>query len=219
MIRVLTLIGRRADLSRESFRDHYESVHAPLSMALLEGATHYVRDHVAGTLGRTEPFFDVLSEFGYPDESVMQAMMKRLASQEIGDPIRADELRFMDKPRNVYFGLVGIAQHAQLSRGVATKVVLLARAPERSDRASFIAEHARAIAALPRTSSASTFECVNGPDGARAPYDAVSFLRYPEDGNDADSIHESIALDEDDLLLRIDERVTRVSSMWECGDD
>ena len=41
MIRVLALIVRRADITRDAFREHYETVHAPLATPELGGIPHH----------------------------------------------------------------------------------------------------------------------------------------------------------------------------------
>ncbi|MEM9175815.1 MAG: EthD domain-containing protein [Myxococcota bacterium] len=101
MIRTLSLIKRRPDLSREAFRDHYETVHAPLALPYMDGLVRYVRYHLdAELLGEVR--FDVLSAFWYRDAESTARLMAILASDE-GKPILEDELTFMDKPANVFF--------------------------------------------------------------------------------------------------------------------
>jgi uncharacterized protein (TIGR02118 family) len=98
MIKTLSFLKRRPDLSRDAFREHYESTHVPLALPLLEGLRRYVRYHVEeecyGELG-----FDVLTYFGYADQQATQAVFRKMAGPE-GRPILADELEFMDKPAN-----------------------------------------------------------------------------------------------------------------------
>ncbi|MCB9725920.1 MAG: EthD domain-containing protein [Spirochaetaceae bacterium] len=99
MIRTLGLIKRRADLDRAAFREHYESVHAPLALPHMTGLLRYVRYHVESELfGR--PPFDVVSAFWYRDKAAIDAVFATLEGSEAGAAIRADELTFMDKPGN-----------------------------------------------------------------------------------------------------------------------
>ena len=101
MIRTLSLIKRRPDITRDAFRDHYETVHAPLALPYMEGLERYVRYHLeAELLG--EVGFDVISAFWYRDAESTAKLMEILASDE-GKPILEDELTFMDKPANRFF--------------------------------------------------------------------------------------------------------------------
>ena len=100
MIRVLAFLVRRPGLSREAFREYYEGTHVPTALPLLGGVTHYVRHHLREELhGR--PGFDCMTAVEYPAVAAMDALLARLDGPE-GEPVRSDELRFMDKPANAY---------------------------------------------------------------------------------------------------------------------
>ena len=100
MIRVLAFLVRRPGLSREAFREYYEGTHVPTALPLLAGVTHYVRHHLREELhGR--PGFDCMTAVEYPAAAAMDALLARLDGPE-GEPVRRDELRFMDKPANAY---------------------------------------------------------------------------------------------------------------------
>ena len=105
MIKTLSLIKRRPDISRDQFREHYETVHAPLALPHMTGLVRYVRYHVdeefEGQSGDGVGF-DVLSGFWYRDAESTAQMMETLQG-EAGKPILADELTFMDKPANTFF--------------------------------------------------------------------------------------------------------------------
>ena len=103
-MRTLALIARHPDLDRESFRGHYEQTHVPLALPLLEGLTRYVRNHVVSSLFGKSPTFDVLTEFSYRDPDAFQSVLARLSGPQ-GEVIAEDENRFMDKPKNVFFGV------------------------------------------------------------------------------------------------------------------
>ena len=109
-MKTLALIARRRDISRDEFRDHYEQVHAPLAVrTLLEGTTRYVRNHLREELhGRAA--FDVVTAFWYRDTAAAIAVMRRTETP-VGEPVREDELTFMDKPANTFFA---VAEHAVL---------------------------------------------------------------------------------------------------------
>jgi len=103
VIKTLALIKRRPGSDRDAFREHYETVHAPLALPLLDGIQRYVRYHVCSN--RVGDFqFDVLSAFWYRDRAATDEVFSRLASAE-GEAILADELTFMDKPANRFFAV------------------------------------------------------------------------------------------------------------------
>ena len=101
MIRTLSLIKRRPDITRDAFREHYETVHAPLALPYMDGLVRYVRYHLEAELFGAVGF-DVVSAFWYRDAESTARLMAILASDE-GKPILEDELTFMDKPENVFF--------------------------------------------------------------------------------------------------------------------
>ena len=133
MIKTLALIKRRPDLSRSAFRDHYESVHAPLALPLMQGLERYVRHHVEAEL-YGEIVFDVLTAFWYRDAEAATAMMERFDSKrvpaplrrEAGRALREDELRFMDKPANTFFA-VSERRLGEGSEGETSVFVLVAK--------------------------------------------------------------------------------------------
>ena len=104
MVRTLAMLVRRPDIDRQAFRDHYESRHAPLAVSSMTGLTHYVRNHVKDSICGEAPGFDVLTEFGYASAERFDENVEMLASSR-GDALRKDELQFMDKARNHFFGV------------------------------------------------------------------------------------------------------------------
>ncbi len=213
MKRVLALIPRKPDTSRESFRDHYETVHAPLGMSVLGDIPHYVRNHVAETFGEVEPTFDVLSEFGYADAKEMKAVTERLATKELGDPIRADELSFLDKPRIAVLLLDRVAMRSESSATAAAethKLVLLEKVPSDANRGAFIRRHVQRVDGLRDATSCVSFESLD----SRTQYDVVSFFRYPASSFDANAIRKELVSEDRALLLRVDECATKVSQAW-----
>lgn len=213
MKRVLALIPRKPGLTRASFRDHYETVHAPLGMSVLGDIVHYVRNHIMETIGEVEPSFDVLSEFGYADAKEMEAVTERLATKELGDPIRADERSFLDKPRITVLLLDRIASRTGPGASVPAethKLVLLEKVPSDANRSAFIRRHVQRVDGLRDATSYVSFESLD----SRAPYDVVSFLRYPVASAAASSLRRELVSEDRALLLRVDECATKHSLEW-----
>ncbi len=105
LIKVISLIVRRPDLSREEFADHYEVVHAPLALPFLKDLRGYTRNHVRELISGSPLTFDCASEFWYADQAAVERTLRFMASPQ-SQPLREDELKFMDKPRNVFFSVV-----------------------------------------------------------------------------------------------------------------
>jgi EthD domain len=139
-MKTLALIARRPDLSRREFRDHYEEIHAPLAVrTLLEGTTRYVRHHLREELfGR--PAFDVVTAFWYRDAPAAVEIMRRTATAA-GEPIRRDELTFMDKPANTFFAVDERVVCGAEDRSAALAAIALVRRPAGEDAERFAAAY------------------------------------------------------------------------------
>jgi uncharacterized protein (TIGR02118 family) len=139
-MKTLALIARRPDTSRDSFREHYEDVHAPLAVrTILDGTTRYVRNHLREEIhGRAS--FDVVSAFWYRDAAAALGIQRRLSAPE-GEAILRDELTFMDKPANTFFAVTEHLVHGAEDRAAALRVVALVRRPAGDDAARFVAAY------------------------------------------------------------------------------
>jgi uncharacterized protein (TIGR02118 family) len=142
MIRSVSFIQRRPDLDRADFRRYYEEKHAPLARPHLAGLRHYVRNHILfehrGEHAADVPF-DAISEFEYEDHAAFEAMLAMLAGP-IGERIRADELNFMHKPGNSYFGAQRsvIGRSARPAPGAQPKAIALLRRAALAERAAAV---------------------------------------------------------------------------------
>jgi uncharacterized protein (TIGR02118 family) len=104
MIKLVVLIKRRADVSPEAFRRHYELEHAPLFARSIppevaDAIIYYAQNH-AVALGAGEAPFDCVTEFGFDDVEAL----RRWTSWYQGDGgrvLREDERRFMDTSERV----------------------------------------------------------------------------------------------------------------------
>ena len=98
MIKVVVLITKRADLTTEQFRHHYETVHAPLSDRLLPYYATYRRNYIDGPVraGQAPLDADVLTELEFATAADYDAWLAALARREVIEQIRADEASFLD---------------------------------------------------------------------------------------------------------------------------
>ena len=92
-MKTISAFTRRADLSREAFRDYYETRHAGLGMTHFP-FTKYIRNHVVQP-GPTVDGIDCISEF-YVDDWDRSAELTKAATGEL---FARDEQAFMDRSR------------------------------------------------------------------------------------------------------------------------
>lgn len=152
MIKTLAFIERRPDLSREAFREHYESVHAPLALPLLEGLRRYVRYHVEEVL-HGDVHFDVLTAFWYRDESATNRIFEKLAGEE-GAAIVEDEGRFMNREANRFFA-VSERSWPPRARGEREPT----RGAEKAEKAESVEGGSDFFVLVARPGSMSRFDC------------------------------------------------------------
>jgi hypothetical protein len=107
MIKAILMVKRRSGLSREEFREPYESGHAPLALQTLPSLRHYVRNYLEPTNG-IEPPLDVITEFWY-DDVEGQAETQNIYLNDPAQVLQRDEEEFMDRASMVSFSVVECA--------------------------------------------------------------------------------------------------------------
>lgn len=100
-VTVITLLKRRAGMSREDFRAYYEGHHRLIGEeALAPFATRYVRRFIAPIGGdETEHDFDVVMEIDFPGEAEAEAFFAHIAEPDLAERIATDEARLFDRSR------------------------------------------------------------------------------------------------------------------------
>jgi uncharacterized protein (TIGR02118 family) len=103
MIKSMTLIKRKPELSREEFIQHYEEVHAPLALKHFPTFARYVRNYVITLPDAEEPDFDCITEIWFDDIEGAMAVTEALGDYktEIGRIFLDDEEKFMDRDSKV----------------------------------------------------------------------------------------------------------------------
>lgn len=97
MIKVLIFAKRKAGLDHAAFRDHYETVHAPLSVSEMPFLRGYARNFPVPVPGKPEADFDVLTEMWFDDREGFQKTMAHLLDPETGRSLQEDGDKFMDR--------------------------------------------------------------------------------------------------------------------------
>jgi uncharacterized protein (TIGR02118 family) len=208
----LALIVRRPDVTRREFRDHYEDIHAPLALPLMQGLKRYLRNHVQVALDGVEPAFDVLSQFTFESVEVA-ARMQSVLQSEAGKVIHEDEATFMDPPRNSFFAISQpqVVIDGAAGAGEFVKIVAAAKAPAGADASQYRAHFAREMLAPLLEASSGVLRCeihdvLGGPHGK--PYDSVAFVWYAKDGFAAEPLSRWKPEAEASLLLQVEECVS-----------
>ena len=91
-------------MSREFFREYYESSHAPLALSFFRGFKKYLRNHIVEEVAGEAADFDVFSEFWYETAEELMKTGEFLESDK-APVIRHDENQFMTQQRIVSFAV------------------------------------------------------------------------------------------------------------------
>jgi uncharacterized protein (TIGR02118 family) len=131
-MKTVVLFRRRPDLTRDAFRDYYETRHAPLAVQLVR-FDKYVRNHLV-TPGESD--FDVLSEFWLADPRAAAT----LDASPAGTALRADAAEFMGKEsyRAMASEELIAGEPRTCEDGVTRKYILLMTRPSNLAQAEFL---------------------------------------------------------------------------------
>ena len=86
MIKTVTLLTRRADLTAEEFHRHWKRVHAPLVLAM-PGVRRYVQCRPVSITGKEPPFDDLQATIGSPECKALLADEKNFMGAKTEDSI------------------------------------------------------------------------------------------------------------------------------------
>jgi hypothetical protein len=111
-MKMIALFRRKAGVTPEEFREHYETRHAPLAMRLFPYFKDYRRNYVRHDLAHTragggDPLarldFDAITEITFADKAGYDRMMRDMTDPAIKAEIDACEEQFMDRAATVVF--------------------------------------------------------------------------------------------------------------------
>lgn len=104
MIKTITLLKRRSDLSMEAFIAHYETVHARIGETYLaSGALHYARRYLHPVGEAVDKPYDVVMEIWFADRAAFDRTLTMLQEPGPAAEIAADEARLFDRAANRMF--------------------------------------------------------------------------------------------------------------------
>lgn len=106
MISIQALLVRRADLTRDEFREYYDVHHRRLFLEatppdVMAGIERYVQHHaIARSSPQDESPWDCITEMTFTDHAAMRRWGVWYEGDD-GRVLRDDELRFMDNGRRL----------------------------------------------------------------------------------------------------------------------
>lgn len=108
MIKMIFMLKRHPDLSREQFIADYEGRHARLGEKHVQNAARYVRRYLEPvaelfTGSVIEPDHDVITELWFDNQQQFDSAMARLADPAVVAEIVADEESLFDRSKHRVF--------------------------------------------------------------------------------------------------------------------
>lgn len=109
-MKMIVFFRRKATLTAEQFRQHYETRHAPLALSLFPYIKAYRRNYIrhdmrhqraGGEAVNTGFGFDVITEIVFASEADYLRMKADMNEPAIREKVIEDELRFIDRSATV----------------------------------------------------------------------------------------------------------------------
>lgn len=101
MVKVMTLLKKKAGLTQEEFSQYWKETHGVLVAKTIPGVKRYVQNHVIKLPGGREPSFDGVAELWYENMESWQKSAEWYLSDK-GKIIRDDEEKFIDKSKMAF---------------------------------------------------------------------------------------------------------------------
>jgi len=145
MFKVIALIARRPDMTREQFVDYYTNNHVKLVWRVFPWTADYRRNFINLSQsiiapGAVAPDFDSITEMWFDDRAGYDRMLNAHAEPELDATMKADEGRFMDRTKTRFFIVEeqGATPAANLANAPGFKVMALLRKKPGLSKAAFI---------------------------------------------------------------------------------
>jgi len=108
MFKVIALITRRPDMTREQFLEYYANNHVKLVWRVFPWTADYRRNFIDLSQsiispGLPAPDFDSITEMWFHDRAGYDRMLDAHAAPELDAVMKADEGRFMDRTKTRFF--------------------------------------------------------------------------------------------------------------------
>lgn len=100
--KILLFMKRRPGMTRDAFREYYETHHVPLALELSNGLSRYVRRYLEPVprveTGSGEDLgYDVITELWFTNEQIFNGTVKYLSTTILSDEIIDDEMMLFDR--------------------------------------------------------------------------------------------------------------------------
>ena len=99
--RVLIFLKRRPGMSRQAFRDYYETSHSVLCLKYMTSARRYVR-HYVEPVPEGETDFDVITELWFDDRATCEKVAGFASRGQLPAEVIADEEKLFDRKKTRY---------------------------------------------------------------------------------------------------------------------
>jgi hypothetical protein len=107
MLKVFAFLVRREGMAMQDFIEHYETQHVPLVLRFVPPPLVYKRNYLQRGHGFNKEGeaigFDAVTEQVWADRAALDAWMAGLSAPGVGEQIVADEERFLDRSRTLYY--------------------------------------------------------------------------------------------------------------------
>jgi uncharacterized protein (TIGR02118 family) len=104
-MKMVCMFKRKAGLTPEQFREHYEERHAPMAVKLFPFFKDYRRSYIRHDLAHkradgepaTRLDFDVITEIWFASQADYERMARLMTEPAIRQQVIDDEMRFIDR--------------------------------------------------------------------------------------------------------------------------
>jgi hypothetical protein len=104
--KLLVFLKRRPGMSREAFRDYYETCHAPLCLKYMAGVERYMRRYLEPAPGMGEMDADVVTEIWMRDRAALDYVLATAAQGKLPPDVLEDEYNLFDRAKSRFCAVI-----------------------------------------------------------------------------------------------------------------